>query len=49
VFDDFCNANDPHGERDFGAFDADGHTLFSRLTIMPTTSPTRRPIRQIQT
>ena len=25
VFDDFCHANDPHEEHDFGAFDADGH------------------------
>ena len=24
VFDDFCHANDPHEEHDFGAFDADG-------------------------
>jgi Protein of unknown function (DUF3768) len=27
VFDDFCHANDPHEEHDFGAFDADGHRL----------------------
>jgi hypothetical protein len=26
VFDDFCTANDPHGEHDFGAFDFDGTT-----------------------
>ena len=24
VFDDFCTANDPHGEHDFGAFEFDG-------------------------
>ena len=24
VFDDFCHANDPHEEHDFGAFDFDG-------------------------
>ena len=24
IFDDFCHANDPHQEHDFGAFDADG-------------------------
>jgi hypothetical protein len=23
VFDDFCHANDPHEEHDFGAFEAD--------------------------
>jgi hypothetical protein len=24
TFDDFCTANDPHGEHDFGVFDFDG-------------------------
>ena len=24
TFSDFCTANDPHGEHDFGAFDFDG-------------------------
>ena len=24
VFDDFCHANDPHEEHDFGAFEAEG-------------------------
>ena len=24
VFDDFCHANDPHEEHDFGSFEADG-------------------------
>ena len=28
VFDDFCHANDPHEEYDFGAFEADGHRVF---------------------
>ena len=31
VFDDFCHANDPHEEHDFGAFDADGHRVFSKI------------------
>ena len=31
VFDDFCHANDPHEEHDFGAFDADGHTIFFKI------------------
>ena len=26
VFDDFCHANDPYQEHDFGSFEADGHT-----------------------
>lgn len=31
VFDDFCNANDPHGEHDFGSFEADGKTIFFKI------------------
>jgi hypothetical protein len=31
VFDDFCHANDPHQEHDFGAFDADGHRIFFKI------------------
>jgi hypothetical protein len=26
VFDDFCQANDPYEEHDFGAFEAEGRT-----------------------
>jgi hypothetical protein len=29
VFDDFCHANDPHEEHDFGAFD--GHRVFFKI------------------
>jgi hypothetical protein len=31
VFDDFCQANDPHGEHDFGSFEADGHSIFFKI------------------
>jgi len=31
VYDDFCNANDPYGEHDFGALDVDGHTIFFKI------------------
>lgn len=31
VFDDFCHANDPHEEHDFGAFMAEGHTIFFKI------------------
>ena len=31
VFDDFCHANDPHEEHDFGGFDADGHRVFFKI------------------
>src|SRR5436305_4815924 len=28
LYDEFCTANDPHEEHDFGALDVDGHTIF---------------------
>ncbi len=28
AYDDFCHANDPYGEHDFGSFEADGHKFF---------------------
>jgi Protein of unknown function (DUF3768) len=31
VFDDFCHANDPHEEHDFGAFDADGQRVLFKI------------------
>jgi hypothetical protein len=31
VFDDFCHANDPHQEHDFGSFEADGQTIFFKI------------------
>ena len=31
VFDDFCHANDPHQEHDFGSFDADGHMIMFKI------------------
>ena len=33
VFDDFCHANDPHEEHDFGSFEADGHTIFFKIDL----------------
>ena len=33
VYDDFCHANDPHGEHDFGAFDADGNTIMFKIDL----------------
>ena len=33
VFDDFCQANDPYGEHDFGAFEAEGHTIFFKIDL----------------
>jgi hypothetical protein len=31
VFDDFCHANDPHQEHDFGSFQAEGDTIFFKI------------------
>jgi Protein of unknown function (DUF3768) len=31
IFDDFCTANDPHGEHDFGAFDFDGTPVMFKI------------------
>jgi hypothetical protein len=31
VFDDFCHANDPHQEHDFGNFQAEGETIFFKI------------------
>ena len=31
VFDEFCHANDPHEEHDFGAFEADGQRVFFKI------------------
>jgi hypothetical protein len=33
-FDDFCHANDPHEEHDFGAFDVDGHTIMFKIDYL---------------
>ena len=37
VFDDFCHANDPHEEHDFGSFDADGHMIFFKIDYFDKT------------
>jgi hypothetical protein len=31
TFNDFCTANDPHGEHDFGAFDFDGTPVLFKI------------------
>src|ERR1700676_2578185 len=31
IFDDFCTANDPHGEHDFGAFEFDGTPVMFKI------------------
>ncbi len=43
VFDDFCHANDPHEEHDFGAFDADGHRVFFKIDYYDKTLSMHAP------
>ena len=43
VFDDFCHANDPHEEHDFGAFDVDGHTILFKIDYYDRELSTRSP------
>ena len=31
LYDDFCHANDPYEEHNFGAFAADGHTILFKI------------------
>jgi Protein of unknown function (DUF3768) len=31
TFDNFCTANDPHGEHDFGAFEFDGTPVMFKI------------------
>jgi hypothetical protein len=33
VYDDFCHDNDPYGEHDFGAFEAEDHTIFFKIDL----------------
>ena len=37
VFDDFCQANDPYEEHDFGAFAAEGRTIFFKIDYFDKT------------
>ena len=31
VYEDFCHANNPHEEHDFGAFEAEGDVIFFKI------------------
>ncbi|MGP0089760.1 MAG: DUF3768 domain-containing protein [Xanthobacteraceae bacterium] len=37
VFDDFCHANDPYSEHDFGSFEADGQTIVFKIDYFDKT------------
>jgi hypothetical protein len=34
VYDDFCHANDPYEEHDFGSFEVDGQTIFFKIDYL---------------
>lgn len=34
VYDDFFHENDPYEEHDFGAFEAEGHTIFFKIDYL---------------
>ena len=37
VFDDFCHANDPYEEHDFGSFEVEGETIFFKIDYFDRT------------
>jgi hypothetical protein len=43
VYDDFCHANDPHEEHDFGAFEADGQKVFFKIDYFDSTLTVHSP------
>ena len=43
VYDDFCHANDPHEEHDFGAFDTDGNRVFFKIDYYDETLTVHSP------
>ena len=43
VFDDFCTANDPHEEHDFGAVEVDGNVVFFKIDYYDTSLTCHSP------
>jgi hypothetical protein len=37
VYDDFCHANDPYEEHDFGSFEAEGKKIFFKIDYFDRT------------
>ena len=37
VFDDFCHANDPYCEHDFGSFEGEGRQIFFKIDYFDAT------------
>jgi hypothetical protein len=43
VYDDFCHANDPYEEHDFGSFEVDGQTIFFKINYFDKTLAAHSP------
>jgi hypothetical protein len=43
VYDDFCRANDPYGEHDFGSFEIEGHAIFFKIDYFDCTLTLHSP------
>ena len=43
VYDDFCHANGPYGEHDFGSFEADGHVIYFKIDYFDRTLTVHSP------
>jgi Protein of unknown function (DUF3768) len=43
VYDDFCHANDPYEEHDFGSFEVDGQTIFFKIDYCDKTLVSHLP------
>ena len=43
VFDDFCHANDPYEEHDFGSFEVEGETIFFKIDYYDSTLTMHSP------
>ena len=50
VYDDFCHANDPHEEHDFGSFEAEGQTILFKIDYFDKKpdAPLTRSIRSFR-
>jgi Protein of unknown function (DUF3768) len=43
VYDNFCHANDPYEEHDFGSFEVAGHTIFFKIDYYDSTLTVHSP------
>jgi len=43
IYDDFCHANDPYEEHDFGSFEADGSKIFFKIDYFDSTLTVQSP------